>query len=491
MRELNVSAGSRALIKRVLTDVEECHLQGVEYSAGRKEGSGGANKLIVLGSVEAHIVADGIEGGLGLTQTICLVNTHRGQCVPPLVDVGRSAVHSASLWLKPLVTPILDSKQGSFDVTSAWAIARLFFVLQLLVRFGMMTGLAAWLFVLAGEPGEGLPAAEMASMATAVPAFFILGRIGSLELTQIAWWDETHKKPIIGGAGHDSRFSRTQYRFRRDEHGGLDPEGEYAERKSQLKAKYLEENRFSLGCAKVERGGEEIGLRAKVFDYSGQWILTIKDWTAKVWAEVARVKALPGSGAPWVVGKREPGELWMEDSVIFVKGVGPAKQANLELSGITTVAQLLATTCPSLAALRAHAASALPGSFPVDRVVDHKEADNPYESLYGTRWQEVIAATSFLSGYVCITVMITHIIVESAALFVGTPHEHDWVFYHDALSQLTAHETIEWMKTQMFDGVSYYDRWIKPMDGLSSGTVYGGRPPGNGPELVPRGASLN
>jgi len=255
--------------------VEECHLKGVEYSAGRKEGSGGANKLIVLGSVEAQIVADGIEGGLGLTQTMHLVNTHRG---PPLVAVGRSAVHGASLRLKPLVTPILDSKQGAFDVTSAWAIARLFFVLQLLVRFGLMTGLAAWLFILAGE---GLSAAEMAPMATAVPAFFILGRIGSLELTQIAWWDETHKKPIIGGAGHDSRFSRTQYRFRRDEHGGLDPEGEYAERKSQLKAKYLEENRFSLGCAKVEHGGEEIGLRAKVFDYSGKWILTIKDWILK------------------------------------------------------------------------------------------------------------------------------------------------------------------------------------------------------------------
>ena len=43
----------------------------------------------------------------------------------------------------------------------------------------------------------------------------------------------------------------------------------------------------------------------------------------------------------------------------------------------------------------------------------------------------------------------------------------------------------------MLDGVTYYDRWIKPMEGLNAGTVYAGRPPGNGPELMPWGASLN
>jgi hypothetical protein len=27
-------------------------------------------------------------------------------------------------------------------------------------------------------------------------------------------------------------------------------------------------------------------------------------------------------------------------------------------------------------------------------------------------------------------------------------HEHDWLFYHNALSLLTAHEMIAWMKEQ-------------------------------------------
>ena len=80
--------------------------------------------------MEMQIVADNIEAGLGLTQTTRLVNEHRREC--GLEDVGRSAVHSASLRLEPEVTPILDSKQGSYDEESGWAIARMLFVLQLL-----------------------------------------------------------------------------------------------------------------------------------------------------------------------------------------------------------------------------------------------------------------------------------------------------------------------------------------------------------------------
>ena len=39
--------------------------------------------------------------------------------------------------------------------------------------------------------------------------------------------------------------------------------------------------------------------------------------------------------------------------------------------------------------------------------------------------------------------------------------------------------------------MTYYDRWIKPMEGLNAGTVHAGRPPGNEPELMPWDASLN
>jgi hypothetical protein len=42
--------------------------------------------------------------------------------------------------------------------------------------------------------------------------------------------------------------------------------------------------------------------------------------------------------------------------------------------------------------------------------------------------------------------MVEHIVVESARIYKGTKHEYDWMFYHDALSLMTAKETVKWMK---------------------------------------------
>jgi hypothetical protein len=51
-----------------------------------------------------------------------------------------------------------------------------------------------------------------------------------------------------------------------------------------------------------------------------------------------------------------------------------------------------------------------------------------------------------MSPYVCVTKMIEHIVAESALIFKGTKYEDSWVFYHDALSLMTAKETIMWME---------------------------------------------
>jgi len=89
IKALGMPPGSRDVVFRVLEDVWECQKNGLEYSGERRAGSGGQNKLIELDSIEAQIVADGIEGGLGLTQTTYLVNKHRLK--NSLVHVGRSA----------------------------------------------------------------------------------------------------------------------------------------------------------------------------------------------------------------------------------------------------------------------------------------------------------------------------------------------------------------------------------------------------------------
>jgi hypothetical protein len=74
------------------------------------------------------------------------------------------------------------------------------------------------------------------------------------------------------------------------------------------------------------------------------------------------------------------------------------------------------------------------------------------------------------------------------------------MFYHDALSLMTAKDTVAWMKDQKSTDragqpMSYYDRWITPQHGLNDNIDgkrnFANRPPGNSPELMPLDNSLN
>ena len=42
-----------------------------------------------------------------------------------------------------------------------------------------------------------------------------------------------------------------------------------------------------------------------------------------------------------------------------------------------------------------------------------------------------------------------HIVIKTRDFFKGTNHEDDWLFYHDALSLLTAKDCIAWMKSHV------------------------------------------
>ena len=67
----------------------------------------------------------------------------------------------------------------------------------------------------------------------------------------------------------------------------------------------------------------------------------------------------------------------------------------------------------------------------------------------------------------------------------GTLYEDNWMFYHDALTQLKCKRAKAWMETK-----GYLKRWVLPVNGLNDGTVYAGRPVGNSPELMPLDCSL-
>eukprot|EP00978_Attheya_sp_CCMP212_P008683 scaffold20425_cov45-Attheya_sp.AAC.1 len=329
-----------------------------------------------------------------------------------------------------------------------------------------------------------------------------------IEKTQIAWWDETHRKCTIGGIAAGS--IDFEVRFPRDQNGKIDlsGNGKYNEKqKTIMKVKYEKEVRLSLGCGMVEINGtgEIVGKRAENYDYSGRIIITIKDTNVRRGLENNRVKALEGKVlGMWKVDPRLPGDIFLDDSLKLLKKCGQATITKLAKHGITNIGELKSASqaklleitnaetrlsFPALNTLHQEAQGCK--DEPKPDIIDYCKADNPYLAKYGENlWEEMIDGCQFMSSYVCVTKMIEHTIDASAAMFKGTKHEDDWYFYHDALSLMTAKDTIEWMKQK-----DYYKRWILPVNDLHrndpSLKAYFDRPVGDTPEAMPWDCSLN
>jgi len=109
-----------------------------------------------------------------------------------------------------------------------------------------------------------------------------------------------------------------------------------------------------------------------------------------------------------------------------------------------------------------------------------------------------MAADLRTQGHVCVTELVEHCI--------NTTRDHyeplgvkDWLFYHDALQQMTDERCRIWMQEK-----GYFDRWITPLFGLNDSvygkgrdgkwtysTRYKKRPVGDSPELVALDCHLN
>ena len=114
----------------------------------------------------------------------------------------------------------------------------------------------------------------------------------------------------------------------------------------------------------------------------------------------------------------------------------------------------------SLQQMRVQAQTAHLGKF--DReLIDRKKGNNPYESLYKERWIEVIKKTTYMKKFVSVRDFAMHMSVESDNLMVGTEHEGEAKWKHDAMVLLTAKETIEWMRTTMLAERSLLSRWLQ------------------------------
>ena len=79
--------------------------------------------------------------------------------------------------------------------------------------------------------------------------------------------------------------------------------------------------------------------------------------------------------------------------------------------------------------------------FPAPEDIYHLDDANPYRHKYGIEtdewgeeaWVTKLKQCTNMTGTMCITDLLKHIIRESQKCFKNTCHASDWMFYHDAL----------------------------------------------------------
>jgi predicted flap endonuclease-1-like 5' DNA nuclease len=239
--------------------------------------------------------------------------------------------------------------------------------------------------------------------------------------------------------------------------------------------------------------------------YSGKTVLSISDYRKRQNTAMVAPKLHKGSGGQWVVINREPNSKYEMDPVSYLVGLGDVTEKKLKKQGLVTIKDIKNLSgnqmeaisklekvdrigLPQMLGFQEQAKKAILGRPP--EKTDYRKAENPWKARYGDDWEEKLDQSSLMSPYCSIKTLVENMVSECERMFKGTIHEHDWLFFHDALSLLTAHETVSWMKEK-----GYYKRWVLPELGLHSDDPdlknYCGRPVGNSPENMPWDTSLN
>ena len=472
---LTIPRGTK--IKYIFEEVLLCKSLGLKYDGRSKRTNSGRKSIIKLESVNSQIIASSISDGCSVQTTADIVNHHRIAAQLPLLTLSAVWYHVKKM--NPILVPIAATQQGSLDPHSAWARARLNIVAQLTIRFGNQLPIV--------YPQPKHP-----------PPQFDPDKLPPLPVNSVVWWDEVHEKCNIGALVTKTKAYRLAFRVNKQ--GQFDPKGKYDRTpKTKLNVKFDGETRMGLGCAAVEYENGTVEAKVcTIFNYSEKTIVSIKDWNDKLQLEFNRVRKLTGGG--WVIDNRPIGAIYRNDAVSKLKGLGTAKQQLLNQHGIQTMSDIANLSEEKMSELQRvkngkqvrqwhQTVRLMCIDSDAPELLDHRKASNPYKSRYGDNWRDKVKSVVTMSHFVCVTELIDHIFTESERIMRGTKYELTWSVYHDALSLMTAKDSIEYMKEK-----NWYHHWVLPLNGLQDNqglNRYRDRPVGNMPEAMPWDMSLN
>ena len=157
----------------IFQDCMLCNDGNTLYTGDRKKRLELKNTMIPTDSPVAHIIADAVEDGWSERQVVVIANQYLLEQSQDFITRNqlRSLVHR----MKPVVSAVEKAKQGSSDPDAPWSKARYNWILQLLVRFGVVQ-----------VPNP--------------PSYHDHTQVTPLSLHQIAWWDEKHRKVQVSSA---------------------------------------------------------------------------------------------------------------------------------------------------------------------------------------------------------------------------------------------------------------------------------------------------
>ena len=179
---------------------------------------------------------------------------------------------------------------------------------------------------------------------------------------------------------------------------------------------------------------------------------------------IREAKKLPLDANDWISSNRKPGALYLDDPVTNIDGVPGKKQELLAKVGITTIQDLVGLNDVEVKRItkltKGLGVAGITAVVDASRNVLNKrapetiyyiEAENPWAAKYSTEmeewgveaWEAHLKKTSAFSGVACITNLVQWIASKLRFFYAGTEREDNWHFYQDALSQLTAAETIK------------------------------------------------